>query len=87
MNLERWKKTRQKGREKYILVNGVLAWGIPTALVWSVTMAILQPSENIWVRPLIALVIFPLGGIGFGYFTWNASEKQYKAKFTNKGLN
>jgi len=80
MNVEKWEKTRQKGKEKYVLVNGVLGWGVTTAIIWSVLMEMFQPSENIWVRPLIALIIFPLGGIAFGYLTWNASEKQYKAK-------
>ncbi|USI26665.1 hypothetical protein ACD631_09755 [Alteromonas macleodii] len=82
MNMEKWAKTREKGKQHFVLVNGVLGWGVPTAILWSTLMEFLEPSENIWVRPIIALIIFPIAGIAFGYFTWNKSEKTFEKEST-----
>ncbi|WP_281716461.1 hypothetical protein [Alteromonas sp. CyTr2] len=46
-------------------------------------MAFIEPSENIWGRLAIAMVIFPIAGIAFGHLTWNKSEKAF-AKETTK---
>lgn len=80
MNTEKWEKIRSKGKNRFVWVNGVLIWGLTTAILWSIMMEIVQPSNDIWIRPLIALIIFPIGGIAFGHFTWHASEKKYKAQ-------
>ena len=83
MNMDKWAKTREKGKQRFVLVNGVLGWGIPTAILWVILMEFIEPLENIWVRPIIALIIFPIAGIAFGHLTWNRSEKTYEKATSN----
>ncbi|MHC6645037.1 hypothetical protein ACYTPF_00465 [Alteromonas sp. HB246098] len=83
MNMEKWAKTREKGKQRFVLVNGVLGWGVTTAILWSVLIELIEPSQNIWVRPIIALIIFPIAGIAFGHLTWNKSEKAYEKATSN----
>ena len=85
MNMEKWVQIREKGKQRFVLVNGVLGWGVTTAIFWAVLMEFIEPSENIWVRPIIALIIFPIAGIAFGHLMWNKSEKAY-AKATSNTL-
>ncbi|RYV02110.1 hypothetical protein SOPP22_11105 [Shewanella sp. OPT22] len=79
MNLDRWEKTRSKGKKRFLWVNGFLGWGVVTAILWSIIMEVSQPSESLWVRPLIALIFFPLGGLLWGHFVWESTEKKYAA--------
>lgn len=74
----KWEETRNKGKARYILFHGVLGWGVPTAILWSILMEFISPTDAFWQRLLIALILFPIGGIAFGYFTWIASESKYK---------
>ncbi len=83
MNMDKWAKIREKGKQRFVLVNGVLGWGVPTAILWAVLMELLDPSENIWVRPIIALIIFPIAGIAFGHLMWNKSEKIFEKQTSN----
>ena len=77
MNIEKWAKTREKGKQRFVLINGVLGWGVTTAILWAALMEYIEPSENIWVRPIIALFIFPIAGVAFGHLMWKKSEKAY----------
>ena len=36
---ERWAKTRQMGRVRFVWSAGVLGWGVTTAVTWSRFMA------------------------------------------------
>ncbi|PRO69001.1 hypothetical protein [Alteromonas gracilis] len=85
MNMDKWVKIREKGKQRFVIVNGVLGWGVTTAILWSVLMELIEPSENIWVRPIIALIIFPIAGVVFGHLMWDKSEKAYE-KETGKAL-
>ena len=77
MNLEKWKSTRLKGKGRFLWVTGFLSWGISTAVAWSLVMHYIQPHEQMWVRPIIALVVFPLGVLVWANFVWKKSEKKY----------
>ncbi|WP_438864011.1 hypothetical protein [Neptunicella sp.] len=77
MNIEKWEATRTKGKKRFIWINGFIGWGITTAVLWSLIMQIIQPQDEIWVRPLIALLLFPLGGLVWAHFVWQATEKKY----------
>lgn len=77
MNMEKWAKTREKGKQRFVLINGVLGWGVTTAILWAALMEYIEPSENIWVRSIIALIIFPIAGVAFGHLMWKKSEKAY----------
>ena len=81
MNHEKWQQTRMKGKARFMWVSGFLVWGVSTAILWSILMHFIQPLEPTWVRPVIALVLFPLGGLGWAHFVWIKSEKKY-AKHT-----
>lgn len=73
----KWEKLRVMGKRKFVIQFGVLRWGILTAVLWSVFMHIAQPVEQWYIRPLIALVLFPLGGAFVGIISWNSNEKKY----------
>ena len=83
MIMEKWAQIREKGKQRFVLVNGVLGWGVSTAILWVFLMEFLEPSENIWVRPITALIIFPIAGVAFGYLMWNKSEKAYEKATSN----
>ncbi|MGL5390800.1 MAG: hypothetical protein ACRDA8_05310, partial [Shewanella sp.] len=73
-----WKSIRVKGKRHFIWRYGVLYWGVTTAVLWSLLSYFFQPSDPVWLMPLIALVLFPLGGIPLGYYLWHSSEAKYK---------
>lgn len=78
MKIEKWESTRNKGRIYFVLVHGVIGWGVVTAVLWSLIMQVVFPVNTFLVRTLIALILFPLGGLGFGLFMWHLNEKKYK---------
>ncbi|MGL4837357.1 MAG: hypothetical protein ACRC22_07650 [Shewanella sp.] len=78
MNIEQWQAIRVKGKKHYIWRYGVLYWGLTTAVLWSIVMHFIQPAELIWLRPLVALVLFPLGGMLLGYMRWHSFEAKFK---------
>ncbi len=47
MKLEKWASIREKGKQRFVLVYGVLGWGVSTGLLWSILMAFIEPSENL----------------------------------------
>lgn len=78
MNIEKWELTRKKGKTKFLWLNGFLGWGVMTAILWSVIMEVMQPSEAWWIRPVIAIILFPIGGLAWGHFVWESTEKKFQ---------
>jgi hypothetical protein len=76
--IREWEATRKGGKWRFVLKQGVLRWGVVTALLFSILMHFVQPQEPIWLRPLISIVVFPLGGILFGYWLWAIGERNYR---------
>ena len=81
---DKWQKMRAKGKEKFILINGLLSWGVPMFVV--MTFVVNMPENGEMVFGLIAInaLIWALGGLAFGYFTWTLSEKNYQKELKNR---
>ncbi len=75
---ERWARTRAKGRTRYIWLAGVVSWGLPVAVFWSVAMAAIQGWDRLWLYHPVALVGFPIGGYWFGSAMWRKLEALYE---------
>lgn len=69
-HFEAWKKLREQGRLRFVLVRGVLAWGAPMFLLM---LLMFNGLENI----LVHAVIWTVGGLIFGFTTWYLTEKKY----------
>jgi hypothetical protein len=72
-----------EGKKTYVIKKGIIQWGLTTWVLWSTWMFSFNPSKPLWLQPLIGFILFPIGGIFFGLFTWKHSEKMY-AKHTVK---
>lgn len=81
--LAQWQKTRARGMRRFVLVAGVLSWGVPMFFV--MTFIIGKPG----IRPAmiaISALIWLLGGALFGISMWFVTERQYrKATGTDNG--
>lgn len=71
----RWERTRERGEKRFVWVNGVLAWGLLTAALFSVGM-IMFGGSHIAIVP-IAFLVFPAGGYFWGKIVWRITESQY----------
>jgi hypothetical protein len=67
----------QMSRKRFIMVYGVLSWGLLTAIAWSLVTSKLNMAEFLGVLP-IALVVFPIGGYFFGAFMWAFTQRMRK---------
>ena len=80
--LEKWEKLRAKGKWNYILIYGVLGWGVGTGILVSLFFPLVTEAmgSKAPFLPVFALsiVLFPLGGIAGGYFMWTFIEKAYE---------
>ena len=60
---------------RFILLNGVLGWGIPTAIFFQLIMHFTD-ERDFFDGIISSLIIFPITGILFGYFLWNSKHKK-----------
>jgi|TARA_B110000211_G_C13811680_1_gene435191 hypothetical protein len=60
---------------RFILLRGVLGWGIPTAIIFQLIMH-LTGDRNFFDGLISSLIIFPISGIFFGYFLWKAKSRK-----------
>ena len=75
-HVEKWRAIRAKGLWRYMLVSGVLAWGVPMFLVMTFVVN-RQRAENVGLIAL-QLVIWLVGGAMFGTTMWYVMERQYR---------
>jgi phosphate/sulfate permease len=60
---------------RYILFNGVLGWGVPTALLFQLIMHF-AGEKDFFDGIFSSLIIFPITGILFGYFMWKFTQNK-----------
>lgn len=58
------------GRSKFVLLFGVLGWGVPTAIMFALIQAYRDGWDGFLPTLIIALILFPLGGILWGRMMW-----------------
>ena len=77
-DLQRWEKTRQRGKWKFILFNGVLCWGAPMFFV--MTFFVNRRADRPLTPEILAVsaVLWALGGFLFGLTIWTISERRYQ---------
>jgi hypothetical protein len=72
-----WVEQRQHGFLRFVLVRGVLLWGITTALLYCGLRSLTEPSFSFTGQLATALITFPVGGVLFGAFLWWLYEREY----------
>jgi len=73
----KWERTRAKGRTRFVLVFGVLFWGVLVAIFFSLAMGALVPGSQFGLILGLALIFFPIGGIFWGLSVWRLTERKY----------
>ena len=75
--LARAQKILEQGPLRFIVVRGMLGWGVTTALLWCGLMTVFTDRAFL---PLLtaALIGFPIGGLIWGGAMWFRAEKHLK---------
>ncbi len=76
-DMDRWEKTRTIGKLRFILVYGVVIWGLITAALYSVITYFWQHPEPWYSVFITSFIVFPVMGIVWGLLVWHFSEKKY----------
>ena len=80
---EKCDKQLKLGRTQYVLCFGVLGWGIPVAILFSLIQGYRLGWDEFVSGLIPALIIFPLAGIPFGLCMWKLFQnKNAKAAIT-----
>jgi hypothetical protein len=74
---EKWTRFSKLSRTQYVLRFGVLGWGIPTAILFSLVQGYRFGWDGFLFQLIPALILFPIGGIFFGRFMWRALENKH----------
>ena len=73
---EWWRKVRERGRERYIKVNGILGFGLITAALFALLPLAAGRPFN-WPRTLFSFVFFPIAGKFVGEWLWKYYEWRF----------
>jgi len=71
------------GCTKFVLLCGVLGWGVPTAVLLALIEAYSEDWAGFLAKLGIALVVFPLGGILWGRMMWWMMQRQRESAAAN----
>ena len=83
---EKWNKQKSKGKLKFILIYGVLLWGVCISIVYSIVTIFLITNYTsysilgIVFRFIAYVVIWGLCGILFAIGLWNSKVKKFDIK-------
>ena len=75
---EQRKRMIAKGPWYFIIIFGVIGWGIPTALLFSLIMPYFNDSLTFVGVLKEAIIFFPLGGIFYGFGMWWWVNRSFK---------
>lgn len=79
--LAKWEDVRKKGFLRFVLVQGVLRWGVGTAILYTLFTWLVAHTNLLKVLSL-SLVIFPICGIFFGIIMWFVLQRNYQKKIS-----
>ncbi len=83
INLERLERQISKGKFHFVLLWGVIGWGIPVALVMKLIQYFFG-NRSFFDGLISWLVVFSIAGIFYGIWLWSYQNKKYeKAKSAN----
>jgi predicted permease len=82
-------KHKGKRKKNYVIFNGIIGWGIPTAISVTVISSLFENhtiilNQEFFRSLLIAVIIFPICGILFGLWMWHWTERIYKKSINKK---
>ena len=79
-----WAELRDKGRNRFILVTGVLSFGIPMFIVMS--FLVNKPFEHGFTVANVSvnLGIWLVSGLVFGGLMWSFNEKRFLKEIKNR---
>lgn len=76
--LERWKEIRQKGRVRFILRAGLLAWALPMFIVMGLVFGRFQKYQLTPTLIVGDACIWAVTGLIYGCVLWIWTEKRYQ---------
>ena len=80
---EKWNKQKSMGKKKFILIYGVLLWGVCISVIYStltIFFSINPISYNIYgifYRFLAYAIIFGINGVLFSLGLWHINVKKF----------
>lgn len=86
MIYDSWPNSRALGKNKFALRFGIITWGLPTFVFYSVLMIVLNaifksPFPYDIYQAAISLFFFVFFGTIYGLVIWRRNEKIFLAKF------
>jgi Na+/melibiose symporter-like transporter len=74
--LESWKRTRERGMLRYVLVIGVA--GIGLVMFCAIALSSYNETHRIWSL-FAGAIVFSICGVLFGLFSWFVNERRFRA--------
>jgi len=79
----RWASIRQRGLTRFVIFNGMIGWGLSTAILFALLDTYFERKviafDAEFIENLVtSLIIFPVGGIVWGIVVWFWTEKSYR---------
>ncbi|MCL1079842.1 hypothetical protein D5R81_17080 [Parashewanella spongiae] len=80
---ESWKKSRVQGKLKFVLLRGVLSWGIPMFIF--MTFIINKPEAGFTSQFIVVnALIWAIAGAVFGLIVWYFGESSFHKELAKR---
>ena len=73
------KQIIDQGIIKFVLLRGVIGWGIPTAMIFQLIRFMIE-DKPIFEGVVSSLIIFSFMGVGFGLTLWKRLKSKGQSK-------
>ena len=87
---EKWARIRRLGKLRYMIIYGIVLWGLPVAVLYVFITTFLDNNFSIqqvlqsallrrlfFAKLFISLTLFPTCGFAVSWWLWDYNEKKY----------